>query len=307
LVDTARTTTTYVGECESAGLRDGQLRNARLKLPYAMADAGDSFFLTEEGNRIRKIDMAAESVTTVAVLRKPIRIGYLMLASGEILVSVDHGIIAITRVGLETWLYESKEQHRHVHFPEQITTLTSGNILIADWGNSRLQLFDTETGKMISVCSGIHGYADGAADSCELYHPWSLLVSGQYVYIGESGRLGGGIRRLTFLADNWILPTVTYRSLTTTNSSNTHTTPKELPLNVANKSKLVTSTLVIILPALGLIIALLIIIVVFNRRRRRERCTPPEVTVRYNTQTERCQFIGPRLHSWRKRSSEPEE
>ena len=42
------------------------------------------------------------------------------------------------------------------------------------------------------------GYRDGDITECYMYRPWSLLVIGDHIYMGEGECYGGGIWKLSY-------------------------------------------------------------------------------------------------------------
>jgi cysteine-rich repeat protein len=125
-----------------------------------VADIGGDLYVADRTNsRIRRIDGRTGLIATVAGTGVP---GF----------GGDNGPATVA-------LLDS---------PWDVVVDRDGNLLIADWGNSRIRRVDRETGTIATIAGGGSTVGDGvAATSVSLYHPYGLSMDGQgNVFIADS-------------------------------------------------------------------------------------------------------------------------
>jgi len=79
-----------------------------------------------------------------------------------------------------------------------IDFITPSHLVAAGYHEDRLIHLDLSVGESDTICIGRDGYNDGGIDVCELDSPISVCALPDFIYIGESGTNGGGVRRLSY-------------------------------------------------------------------------------------------------------------
>jgi len=78
--------------------------------------------------------------------------------------------------------------------------VTPSHLIAAGYYEERLIHFDLSAGEVQTICTGNYGYNDGWIDACELNNPEGVHALTDFIYIGETGSEGGGVRRLSYNA-----------------------------------------------------------------------------------------------------------
>ncbi len=155
-VDTAGVITTVAGTGSYGYSGDGgQAISASLNQPIGLAiDAAGNLIFADSGNhRIRKVDFTSGVITTIA--------GTGVLAYGG-----DGGQATAAKLGL----------------PSGIALDSTGNVLIADFFNSRIRRIDVATGVITTIAgTGTAGYGgdNGQATAAKLKFPLDVAVDNQ--------------------------------------------------------------------------------------------------------------------------------
>jgi len=143
---------------------DGQLAIfAELNEPFGVAvdAAGNIFIADSENGRIRKVTASTGVISTFA-------------GNGDQTFGGDNGPASNAALGL----------------PEDVAVDTSGNVYIADWGNSRIRRVSPASGTIVTIAGGATGFAgDGLpATSGQLsFDPLGItLDSAGNLYIGDN-------------------------------------------------------------------------------------------------------------------------
>jgi sugar lactone lactonase YvrE len=156
-INTATTVINLVagpGVSGSAGFVDGPLASARFNTPLGLAaDAAGNIYVADNGNNaVRKVDMTALAVTTLAGLG-PNQPGY----RGDGGLAVNAGLNGPTAVWLDP----------------------VGNVFVADTNNQRIRKIDPITGLISTVAgNGLQGFGGdgGAALMAQLNGPLTGMV-----------------------------------------------------------------------------------------------------------------------------------
>ena len=222
--------TTLAGNGTQGYSGDGGLAtSAKLSAPEGVAvDSSSNIYIADLGNnRIRKVTASTGIITTVAgngaagysgdgglatqaELNTPE--GVWVDASGNIYIA-DHTNCRIRKVTVSTGKISTvagngtcaysgdggQATSAEISYPEDVTVDASGNIYIADSGNSRIRKVTVSTGIITTVAGdGTGGYAGdgGRATSAELNDPIGVgLDTAGNIYIGDF--LNNRIRKVT--------------------------------------------------------------------------------------------------------------
>lgn len=85
---------------------------------------------------------------------------------------------------LQRWIGSRGEVGRvpgQFNYPYGLALADDGTVLVAEFGNSRIQRIDPETGRSLGVY-GVVGRGDG-----ELLAPWAVAIAGSTAYVLDSG------------------------------------------------------------------------------------------------------------------------
>ncbi|MCK6488005.1 MAG: IPT/TIG domain-containing protein [Planctomycetes bacterium] len=152
--------TTLAGLAGSHGTSDGVGSAARFMVPYGMALAGSSLFITDaESGTIRRIDTTTATVSTYAGMA-----GWKGWADGD---------FASARF----------------KYPQAIAADPAGNLFVGDTGSSTLRRIDRSgAGSVATIAgNGSIGNADGLGAAARLFSPLGLAIGGdRQLYIADT-------------------------------------------------------------------------------------------------------------------------
>lgn len=200
----------YTGKCGVKGLKDGPLDSAELTAPAGISVATTSrkvlVVLDSENDRMRRIDIKAGNMSTGVIYssKKLFLTHFLQATPGKAYITAKYTVIIIDGDGWENYSGDNRfgsldstlSLSRYNYLQGLVVFRIESDILIvADSRNNKLRKIPSK-GNVSSICTGAERYQDGDINSCGLYRPFSLMVMNGMLYIGESGLLGGGIRRL---------------------------------------------------------------------------------------------------------------
>lgn len=202
--------TTIAGSSAGFSGDGGTAASAQLRLPTALAvDAGGNLYVADTGNhRVRRINVAAGTIATVAgdgrqgfsgdggpaiaaSIDSPAGLaidaaGYLVIADthNQRLRSVDaaSGVIrTVAGTGSAGYAGDSgAAASARLALPHGLSIDAAGNIYIADTANQRIRRIDATTGAITTVAgSGTQGFSgdDGAATAASLDSPRATAVT----------------------------------------------------------------------------------------------------------------------------------
>jgi sugar lactone lactonase YvrE len=145
----SRQVETIAGSAGEAGARDGVGTTARFNNPRGLVAGPDgSVYVADSGNHaVRKIAPDGTVTTIAGVLGAP---------------GSDDGV-ALTA---------------HLNTPSGIDVDASGQIYIADTGNSTIRMITTD-GRLVTIAGipGVSGFADGAAASAKFAGPVGVRIA----------------------------------------------------------------------------------------------------------------------------------
>lgn len=196
-------TQSFAGACTEYGYADGS--QALFDNPWSVipdAKNQDKLLITDRNNKaLRHIDLHTRIVSTLykdGALDLPHGITQ-DITSGDLFMTTDTAVyqlhyqtkqlILIAGSSTQTGYRDGDFSVTHFDYPRELLLMDNGSkLLIADSGNSRLRVLDRESNTTQSLCTETVGHTDG--DSCSLSDPYSLMLSGNSLYIGESQRIG---------------------------------------------------------------------------------------------------------------------
>ena len=197
---------TFAGLCGQQGDADGSLVSARFYRPSGMTrDPGnpDVIYLIDSP-KLRKIDLAIETVRTLPGSIHVLGTGITMDPAGGLLVTSSHGVKQYNFNGSAQWLTNSggglgcnqcNISSAKFIFPEGLRFITPEVLLVADGWNG-LRLIDL-TSEIVTTIGPWRGQ-DGPYQDITLSCPHSIAVDNSYIYIGECADRGGGVRKLAY-------------------------------------------------------------------------------------------------------------
>jgi len=204
---TSNETQTFAGRCRSPGSTDGSLVSARFIRHAGMTrDPGnpDVIYLVEY-HKLKKIDLAIETVRTLPSSIHFHGTGITMNPAGGLLVTSWHGVVQYNFNGSAQWLTNSRWGRGcnqcnislpAFYYPEGLRFITPEVLLVAD-GADRLKLIDL-TSEIVTTIGPWYPYGDGPFQDITLSMPHSIAVDNSYIYIGERAYRGGGVRKLAY-------------------------------------------------------------------------------------------------------------
>lgn len=192
-------TSPYAGECETPSYVDGSLSEARFTKPVDLKPNGEvgKFVVVEFDGRLRTVDIENGLVDTLINLsgRYSGFTHFLYISPTEMYVTANYGIITIENDsgnwysgGTVPGAIDANRTQSLYRDPQGIVSLTSNHLLLADKTNYKLRLI-SKSGSVTSICTGTFGADDGSVDTCTLSRPYSLLVSNDRLYVGETARI----------------------------------------------------------------------------------------------------------------------
>ncbi len=201
----------------------GQATRARLDNPRGLAVAGNSLFIADDdNNRIRRVDLRTNRITTVAgtgsvgfngdgtATRANLYSPWGVDVAGNYLYIADRDHQRVRRVDLSTntittvagtgtYGYSGdggQATQAHISRPQDVA-VGDGYLYIAQAYHHRIRRVNLSTGTITTVAgTGTAGYSGdgGRATQARLYHPWGVDVAGNYLYIAD--RYNNRIRRV---------------------------------------------------------------------------------------------------------------
>lgn len=196
----------FSGTCTKSGSGDGTQKKARFNGPWGIIPDNqnvDMLLVTDWTNKaVRHVNINTGSVST---LLRDGRLDYLNGITQEVL---SGNLFLTTRTAVYQLRYNDKmltlldgdptsTGHRDGGFsvsrfdiPREILLTDFGKkIVVADSWSQRLRVLDRESNMTYSICDGSKVQSDGNTKSCSLFHPRSLMVSGDYLYCGVTGKI----------------------------------------------------------------------------------------------------------------------
>lgn len=203
----------YAGSCANRlkGLVDGPSMLALFDFPISvLVDQRDknSLFITDQRNyAIRHIDLPSRFVSTWVKTRDLIFPRGIVQDSstGDVYVTTSHSVCRVVYHDKSLFCFAGDRKFGYIdgvlgasrfYNMYGIALINKGNaIMVVDGANSLLRLLDLETQLTSSICTTLKeaqpekaaqsGHIDGDFQNCMLFAPYSLLSSGDSLYIGE--------------------------------------------------------------------------------------------------------------------------
>ena len=148
------------------GYEDGSLQTAKFSGPYGLCldNSGNIYVADTFNNRIRKIDIATGTVSTLA------------------------GGTEGSANGIGT--------NAQFFLPRDLCFDSNGFLFVVDGNNNRIRKIDVSTQTVTTFAGSIQGYADGNGTNAKFNDPFGICIdSNDNIYVSEY--LGGKIRKIT--------------------------------------------------------------------------------------------------------------
>ena len=212
LVDrVSRKTSPFAGDCgnKTAGYLDGPALEAKFNFPHTVVvnvkDPTTLFLSDMRNNAIRKINALTRAVSTYMRDKRGrflFPTGFYQDSYGNMQVAVRHSLCfvkagrSVCYVGRNTPGYNDGGFY-FTRFRDLFgITRTNTSILVADNDNARIRVVNINTDITSSICTGATlesstamRSVDGNFQTCRLNSPYSLLVVGDTLFIGEDGAI----------------------------------------------------------------------------------------------------------------------
>jgi hypothetical protein len=203
--------TTVAGDPNDCDYLDGALAAARFYDVTALTVAGTSIFALD-GNCVRKIDLAAGQVTTVAgVCNQTGSINAVGTAArfsspegitndGSFLYVADKDNNMIRRVSMADYTVTTLAGQRTAgkadligtaakfYSPNALTTL-NGKLYVADYYNSAVRTVDIATGAVTTLTGGVYGDVDGPKGYAKITFMTGITTDGTDLYFTQSNHV----------------------------------------------------------------------------------------------------------------------
>lgn len=200
-----RQTETWAGNCTEPGYRDGF--EALFYWPDSMiADNQDKnkLLISDPGNNaLRHIDLTTRVSYTFFNYTQLIKLygiaqdtnsGHLYLTSDRAIYQLSYDDMTLTLLaGSQYGFKDGDFSSAKFKDPEAMLLLENNEkILVADFSNDRLRILDTGNNLTTTLCTefkGYVGYVYVETEICLLNNPFSLMSTGDSLYVGERGRI----------------------------------------------------------------------------------------------------------------------
>jgi alpha-tubulin suppressor-like RCC1 family protein len=206
IILSTREVTTVAGGTE--GFLDGTGTAARFDHPRGVAVQGDSLFVADrDNNRIRKIILSTQEVTTVAGDGTE---GFLdgtgtaarfddprgVAVQGDILFVADRDNNRIRKIILSTQevttvaggtkgFLDGTGTTARFNYPYGVA-VQGGSLFVADAYNNRIRKIILSTQEVTTVAGGTEGFLDGTGTAARLDRPRGLLVRGDILFVADT-------------------------------------------------------------------------------------------------------------------------
>ena len=207
-----RRTYIYAGFCKLRGKEMGRLIDARLTEPAGLVrdPSGDLIYLIDRGIGILVIDFSAGIIHLWAKLSHPYKVNMLIFdpLSDSLIVNQECYLnrIYMNRT-IEPW--HNTKLYADGDFCDAaiwgFAFIMPSYIIATDIFENQLIVFEPMQTQPFRICQKHHcticddvNFQDGSIQQCRLESPNGILVTKDFIYIGESGEHGGGVRRLTY-------------------------------------------------------------------------------------------------------------
>lgn len=185
-------TSKFVGWCQYSGFQDGL--NALFKFPFSIVKdkrSSTKFFVADRDNHaLRLVDLASKITSTIfsqtSGLSYPKKMAYdfsgknLIITNGYDLQKYDLHQNTLSLITGKNALQ---------HWPRELLILSKNLILVTDEHHHKLQLMNLDNGSKSSICCGTASLLDGSVKSCQLNYPFSLMIRGDTIYVGQIGAI----------------------------------------------------------------------------------------------------------------------
>ena len=189
----------FSGTCTKSGYADGA--QALFYSPHSIIPDSrdqDKLLVTDNGNNaVRHVDINTRVVSTFykGALNYPLGITQ-DFSSGDLYMTTFSAVYHLNYHSKDlTLITGSPTQHGYrdgdfsvslFYYPNELLLIDNmRKLLVTDYNNNRLRILDRQSNTTYSLCTGARGHIDGDMDSCSLYWPRSLMVSGDSLFIGE--------------------------------------------------------------------------------------------------------------------------
>lgn len=195
----------YSGICATSGYRDGGSDLALYSNPYDITR--DIKILTRlfvadlSNNAIRELNTVLVVVKTFfkgddrfypsCIAQHSVTGDLYITSSSQIffLTYKDKSLTLLAGSQSQTGFNDGPFAESLFNYPKDILLNNDHQLVIADNLNNRLRIMDLQEKTTSSVCSGRTGHSDGSLKDCTLYHPSSLMIAYNDLYVGERGRI----------------------------------------------------------------------------------------------------------------------
>jgi len=209
----------YAGQCQMAGDGEGALLTVRMMLPrgmtfdprnenlaYLVTFSGDVYQLELDKEQIWQWHKSKTKAVSMGIAVEP--------ETFNIIISTRCDLIPI-KGGKELKVRRAGNGDKQLCSPiSGFDFVTPSHLIAAAFNEEKLIHFDLSLEEVDTICVGYYGHNDGWIDMCELYSPTSVCALPGFIYIGESGMEGGGVRRLSYnlTAENESLTPINFSS-----------------------------------------------------------------------------------------------
>jgi sugar lactone lactonase YvrE len=191
------TVSTVAGSPGAGGYQDGPAATAKFNEPDALFLDGDTLYISEAvGVRVRVLDLAAKTVTTLAGSgTKGFKDGAaadaqfnipkgLVVAGGKVYVAdyYSHRIRVIHGGKVETFAGDGKAggtdgplKTAQFHNPHSLALSNDGRILVADKIGNRIRRIDPAAGTVTTLAGGAKGSKNGSCSAAQFNGPSGLV------------------------------------------------------------------------------------------------------------------------------------
>lgn len=187
----------FVGECGTAGFRDGEaaLFNRPWPVTKNLRSVNKVLVIDFNNNAIRQVDLISRMTTTfisrtaglnrIRCLAFDYDMENLIICNNVKISRYNLTSETMKSIGGVYGYKDGKLENAEFDFPFDLISLSSSVTLAADYFNERLRVINWDEDEVKSICTGSGGKVDGPVSACKLSYPRSLLVKDGFIYIGE--------------------------------------------------------------------------------------------------------------------------
>lgn len=189
-------TSTFTGTCTLDGNNDGVEALFHGPGSLLLDPSASGLIVTENGNNaVRYVNLMTREVSTLINkgLDYPAGIAYDKTRE-NLLITDNHSILKYNLLTNSLTLLSGSNtagcldgdlSAARFDHPKEILALDNSNILVADDGNNRIRVIDTESNSVTSICTGAIATVEGYNDTCHLRNPYSLILLDGALYVGQ--------------------------------------------------------------------------------------------------------------------------